>query len=210
MAFRPIVAADEGELARVAAAWLADEMRKAVARAGRCALAVSGGSTPRPAYERLAAQEDVPWEAVEVYFGDERAVPPSDAQSNYRMAREALLDRVRLSPDRIHPSALDILVLGMGPDGHTASPSPGSPALRETEKKVVPARAPVPPSERLTVTPPVIATARRVAVLAAGAGKAALVARVLRGPWQPDALPAQLAREGTWLLDRAAASALGS
>ena len=230
MAFRPIVAADEGELARVAAAWLADEMRKAVAQAGRCALAMSGGSTPRPAYERLAAQEDVPWEAVEVYFGDERAVPPSDAQSNYRMAREALLDRVRLSPDRIHrmeaddpdreaaaaryaallPSALDILVLGMGPDGHTASLFPGSPALRETEKKVVPARAPVPPSERLTVTPPVIATARRVAVLAAGAGKAAVVARVLRGPWQPDALPAQLAREGTWLLDRAAASALGS
>src|SRR5437899_6211908 len=141
MASRPIVAADEAELARVAAAWLADELRKAVARAGRCALALSGGSTPRPAYERLAAQEDVPWASVEVYFGDERGVPPSDVRSNYRMAREALLDRVKLPSGRVHrmeaedpdreaaaaryaallPSPLDILVLGMGPDGHTAS-----------------------------------------------------------------------------------------
>jgi 6-phosphogluconolactonase len=230
MAFRKVVAADEAELARLAAAWLADELRKSVARAGRCALALSGGSTPRPAYERLAAEDDVPWASVEVYFGDERGVPPSDAHSNYRMAREALLDRVELPPGQVHrmeaddpdreaaavryaallPSSLDVLVLGMGPDGHTASLFPGSPALRETGRKVVPAQAPVPPVERLTITPPVIAAARRLAVLAAGEAKAALVARVLRGPWRPEELPAQLAREGTWLLDRAAASALGA
>jgi 6-phosphogluconolactonase len=98
----------------------------------------------------------------------------------------------------------------MGQDGHTASLFPGSPALRESARKVVPARAPVPPIERLTVTPPVIAAARRVAVLVAGAAKARLVARVLRGPWRPEELPAQLARHGTWLLDRAAAAELGS
>jgi 6-phosphogluconolactonase len=228
MASAPVVAADEGQLARVAAEWLAEQVKHSVGRGGRCALALSGGCTPRPAYERLAAQPGVPWPSVEVYFGDERAVPPTDPASNYRMAREALLDRVGLPPERVHrmeaddpdleaaaaryaallPDPLDLLVLGMGQDGHTASLFPGSPALRESARKVVPARAPVPPIPRLTITPPVIAAARRVAVIVAGAAKAPVVARVLRGPWRPEELPAQLARHGTWLLDRAAASAL--
>jgi 6-phosphogluconolactonase len=228
MPSEPIVAADPDELARRAAAWMAEEVRQAVARRRGCALALSGGSTPRPAYERLAAQPAVPWEAVEIYFGDERAVPPSDPASNYRMAREALLDRVGLPPSRVHrleaddrdleaaaaryaallPDRLDVLVLGMGPDGHTASLFPRSPALRETEKRVVPVTSPVPPVHRLTITPPVIAAARRVAVITAGASKAPVVAEVLRGPWRPDELPAQLAREGTWLIDRAAAADL--
>ena len=228
MASAPVVAADEDELARVAAEWLAAAVQQSVARGGRCSLALSGGSTPRPAYERLAARSVLPWESVEVYFGDERAVPPTHPASNYRMAREALIDRVGLAPQRVHrmeadapdleaaaaryaallPDALDLLVLGMGQDGHTASLFPGSPALRESARKVVPARAPVPPIERLTITPLVIAAARRVAVLVAGAAKAPVVARVLRGPWRPEELPAQLARHGTWLLDRAAAAAL--
>jgi 6-phosphogluconolactonase len=228
MASAPVVAADEDALARVAAEWLAEQVKHSVGRGGRCALALSGGSTPRPAYERLARQPAVPWQSVEVYFGDERAVPPTDTASNYRMAREALLDRVGLPPPRIHrmeagdpdleaaaaryaallPDPLDVLVLGMGQDGHTASLFPGSPALRESKRKVVPARAPVPPVQRLTITPPVIAAARRVVVIVAGAGKAPVVARALRGPWRPEELPAQLARHGTWLLDRAAASAL--
>lgn len=224
----PIVAADADELARAAAAWMAEEVRQAAARGGRCALALSGGSTPRPAYERLAQEPRVPWSAVEIYFGDERAVPPTDPASNYRMAREALIDRVGLPADRVHrmeaddpdleaaaeryaallPERLDVLVLGMGADGHTASLFPRSPALRETRRKVVPAQGPVPPVRRLTITPPVIASARRVAVITAGAAKAPVVAQVLRGPWRPEELPAQLAREGTWILDRAAASAL--
>jgi 6-phosphogluconolactonase len=226
----PLVAADEDELPRIAAAWLAEEVKQAVARGGRCALALSGGSTPRPAYERLAAEPGMPWDVVEVYFGDERAVPPTDPASNYRMAREALLDRVPIPAARVHrmeaddpdldaaaaryaallPERLDVLVLGMGQDGHTASLFPGSPPVHEKERKVVPAGAPVPPVHRLTITPPVIAAARRVAVLTAGMAKAPVVARVLRGPWRPEVLPAQLAREGTWILDRAAASALPS
>jgi 6-phosphogluconolactonase len=226
----PIVAADADELARVAAAWMAEEVRQAAARGGRCALALSGGSTPRPAYERLAQEPAVPWTAVEIYFGDERAVPPTDPASNYRMAREALIDRVGLPAERVHrmeaddpdleaaaaryaarlPERLDVLVLGMGPDGHTASLFPRSPVLRETARKVVPAQGPVPPVHRLTITPRVIAAARRVAVITAGAAKAPLVAQVLRGPWRPEELPAQLAREGTWIIDRAAASALAA
>ena len=228
MPSEPIVAADLDELARRAAAWMAEEVRQAVARRRRCALALSGGSTPRPAYERLATEPAVPWSAVEIYFGDERAVPPTDPASNYRMAREALLDRVGLPPGRVHrmeaddpdrdaaaaryaallPDRLDVLVLGMGPDGHTASLFPRSPALRETEKRVVPATSPVPPVHRLTITPPVIAAARRVAVITAGGAKAPVVAEVLRGPRRPEDLPAQLAREGTWIIDRAAAAAL--
>src|SRR6185503_7732739 len=98
------------------------------------------------------------------------------------------------------PERLDVLVLGMGQDGHTASLFPGSPTVHEKKRKVVPARAPVPPVQRLTITPPVIAAARRVAVLTAGAAKAPVVARVLRGSWRPEELPAQLAREGTWIL----------
>ena len=226
----PIVAADADELARVAAAWMAEEVRQAAARGGRCALALSGGSTPRPAYERLAQEPAVPWTAVEIYFGDERAVPPTDPASNYRMAREALIDRIGLPAERVHrmeaddpdletaaaryaarlPERLDVLVLGMGPDGHTASLFPRSPALREAARKVVPAQSPVPPVHRLTITPGVIASARRVAVITAGAAKAPLVAQVLRGPWRPEELPAQLVREGTWIIDRAAASALAA
>jgi len=228
MAPAPVVAADEGELARLAAAWMAEEVKRAVARSGRCALALSGGSTPRPAYERLAIQDGVPWAAVEIFFGDERAVRPSDPQSNYRMAREALIDRLERAPAAVHrmegedpdldaaagryaarlPPRLDVLVLGMGPDGHTASLFPGAATLDEKERRVVPATAPVPPHQRLTITPPVIAAAHRVAVLVAGGAKAPLVARALQGPWRPAELPAQLAREGTWLLDRAAAAAL--
>jgi 6-phosphogluconolactonase len=228
MSSQEIVAADQEDLARIAAAWMGEQVSQAVARGGHCALALSGGSTPRPAYERLATEPAVPWEAVEIYFGDERAVPPSDPASNYRMAREALIDRVGLPESRVHrmeadnpdleaaaaryaallPDRLDVLVLGMGQDGHTASLFPGSPALLERRKKVVPAQSPVPPLHRLTITPPVIASARRLAVITAGAAKAPVVARVLRGPWRPEELPAQLAREGTWLLDRAAAATL--
>ena len=228
MPSEPIVATDLDELARRAAAWMAEEVKRAVARSGRCALALSGGSTPRPSYERLATEPAVPWNAVEIYFGDERAVPPTDPASNYRMARETLIDRAGLPEGRVHrmeaddpdleaaaaryaallPDRLDVLVLGMGPDGHTASLFPRSPALRETKRKVVPATSPVPPVHRLTITPPVIASARRVSVITAGAGKARVVAQVLRAPWQPEELPAQLAREGTWIIDRAAAAAL--
>jgi 6-phosphogluconolactonase len=218
VAHRRRVAADHAELSRMAAAELARRLRDG----GSVSLA--GGSTPRPAYELLAAEPGVRWERVTVYFGDERAVAPDDARSNYRMAREALLDRLATAP-RVYrmegetadleaaarryeqdlPDRLDVLVLGMGADGHTASLFPGSPALRERRRRVVPVEAPADPPRRLTITPPVIAAARQVIVIVSGGDKADAVARALEGDLNEDAVPAALAREGLWLLDRAAA-----
>ena len=215
-------------LIAVAADWIATTISDAVRERASCALALSGGSTPRPVYERLAAPPlaaRIPWESVEIFFGDERAVPPADPGSNYGMARAALLDRVGVPAAQVHrmeadrsdreaaardyarrlPKRLDLLLLGMGADGHTASLYPRSPRLDE-RRLVVPATGPTPPRERLTITPPVIAAARQVAVLVAGPDKAATLAQVLRGPFRPRDLPVQLALGGVWFVDKDAAS----
>ena len=231
MVHQRIVAEDAAALARLAAEWLAAEIRVAVALRDACALALAGGGTPRPVYEALAErplEDPVPWDRVQVFFGDERAVPPDDPESNFRMASEALLQRVPIPGPNVHrmeaeaadadaaaaryagllPQALDVLVLGVGADGHTASLFPGSPALRERSRRVVPATGPKPPQRRLTITPPVIAAARLIVVLAAGSDKAGPVARALKAAGRPDEVPARLARDGVWFLDRAAARLL--
>ncbi len=212
-----------------AAEWIATAVAADVAVHGRCAVALAGGTTPRPVYERLARDplaSRAPWQDVDVYFGDERAVPPGDPESNYGMVASALLERVSLPPGQVHrmeaerpdreaaardyerilPAELDLLLLGMGVDGHTASLFPGAPSLNERTRRVLPVSGPKPPAERLTITPPVIAAARRVAVLVAGAEKAAVLARALRGPVSPQELPAQLALRGVWFVDREAAA----
>jgi 6-phosphogluconolactonase len=112
--------------------------------------------------------------------------------------------------ERALPQRLDVLLLGMGADGHTASLFPGSAALDERSRLVVPVAGSKAPAERLTITPPVIEAARKVAVLATGEDKAAMVARALEGPPEPRTVPAQLARRGLWLLDRAAATRLSA
>lgn len=226
-----VVVTSPAGFAEAAARLLADALGSAAedgADAGRpVSLALAGGSTPGPVYERLA-EADVPWDRFEVFFGDERCVPPDDPASNYGMARRTLLDRVAVAEERIHrmaceadaperaaaryalelPDALDVLVLGVGTDGHTASLFPASPALAEPTRRVVPARAPDPPHRRLTVTPPVLQSARRTFVLAAGPAKATAVRRALEEPYDPSGCPAQLVRGGTWILDRGAASSL--
>jgi 6-phosphogluconolactonase len=224
------VVPDPEDVARPAAEWLEAEIAAAVRARGGCALGLAGGRTPEPVYRELALAADIDWTRVSVFFSDERAVPPDDPESNYRMVRSALLSRVTIPSGSVHrmeaerpdrdsaaleyerllPPALDILVLGMGPDGHTASLFPGSPVLDERRRLVLPVVGTKPPADRMTITPPVIEAARRVAVIATGADKAAMAARALEGPPAPKEVPAQLARRGAWFLDRAAASMLAA
>lgn len=211
-----------------AAARIAGGLESSVVSRGWATVALAGGETPRPVYQRLAAMT-LPWGKIDVFFGDERAVPPDHRDSNYHMAVETLLDpagvpaarRHRMpadAPDRLEaaeeyadllPERLDLLLLGLGQDGHTASIFPGSRAARESWHRVVPAESPEPPALRLTITPPVIAVARARLVLARGRHKAAAVAQALEGDDDPVRCPAQLARAGVWLLDPDAAEGLG-
>jgi 6-phosphogluconolactonase len=204
----------------------ADAIALAVTRAeGEFHLGLAGGTTPKRTYELLAGLP-VAWERLHVWFGDERCVAPDHADSNFAMVRAALLARVKIPASQVHrmraedpdreaaardyerelPPRLHLLLLGMGPDGHTASLFPGSVALRETVRRVVPVVGPKPPPERLTITPPVIASARRVVVLATGAEKAAAVRLALSGECDPWDCPARLLRDAEWHLDRAAAA----
>jgi 6-phosphogluconolactonase len=191
-------------------------------------LALSGGSTPGPIYEAMAGLPGIPWERIELYFADERAVPPDDPASNYRLVRDALLERVPIPARSIHrmeaerpdldeaaesyerqlPSRLDVLVLGIGEDGHTASLFPGSPNLGETVRRVAPARSPSPPTERLTITPPVVRSAAQIFLFARGRAKADAVREALQGEADVSGCPARLARGGTWVVDTEAAAQL--
>ena len=218
--------ADSTDVPRIGARWIARQLEEAIADRGAATLALSGGHTPRRVYEELASLS-IPWDRVGVFFGDERCVPPGDPDSNFRMAREALFDRVRAShvhrmpADRADlesaaaeyagelPEALDAMVLGMGEDGHTASLFPGHDWSHPSGRKViVVSGAPKPPPNRLSVTPEVIWAARARLVLATGVSKAPQILRALEGEANPVCYPVHLARGATWLLDRAAASLL--
>ena len=223
-----IVVPTPSELTRPAAEWLELEMTRAITGRGACAVCLAGGRTPEPVYRELASASSIDWTRVVVFFGDERAVPPDHPDSNYLMVHRVLLSRVPVPAGQVHrmeaersdreaaareyerllPLRLDILVLGMGPDGHTASLFPGSAALDERQRLVLPVIGAKPPPQRLTITPPVIEAARRVAVIATGEDKAAMVARAVEGPLAPKDVPVQLARRGTWFLDQAAAGRL--
>jgi 6-phosphogluconolactonase len=223
-----IVASWPAELARQAAEWLGLEVTRTIAERGSCALGLAGGRTPEPVYGELAAGSSIDWTKVRVFFGDERAVPPDHPDSNYFMVHLALLSRVPIPAGNVHrmeaervdreaaareyerslPPQLDVLLLGMGRDGHTASLFPGSAALDERHRLVLPVLGSKPPAERLTITPPVIEAARKVAVIATGEDKALMVARAIEGPFAPKAVPVQLARRGSWFLDQAAAARL--
>jgi 6-phosphogluconolactonase len=219
---------DSSQLAQLAAQRIAAALVAAIAAEGAASLALAGGTTPRRAYEELAKIPGITWARVSVYFGDERAVPPTHPDSNFRMADAALFSRVALPADNIHrvqaeladrdavalayeallPERFSLMVLGIGEDGHTASLFPGSPALEQRTRRFLPVIGPKPPPERFSVTPPVIEAARQIIMLASGAGKADAVARALRGPLEVRQTPSALARNGLWLLDPAAASKL--
>ena len=225
-----IVTADVATFVSRAAEWIAQALRESVDRQGSCALALAGGDTPLPVYRRVAELPGVPWRRTSIFFTDERAVPPEHPESNYRRVEDTLLSRVEVPRAQIHrmqaerpdleqaaaeyaallPEPVDLLLLGMGVDGHTASLFPHSPALAETVRRVVPAGGPAASPPRLTITPLVIRSSRNLLMLVAGAAKSEQVARALDGPEDVAALPAQLARRGTWILDRAAAAGLAA
>jgi 6-phosphogluconolactonase len=211
-----------------AAAACADRLAEA-ARAG-LEIALTGGSTPRRAYE-LAALREQDWSGAGAWWGDERCVPPDDDRSNYRLARESLLDRVSLPP-RVHrirgeldpadaadeyerelgETRLDLVLLGLGPDGHVASLFPGAPTLQERDRRVVAAEAGHEPFvPRVTLTLPVLCSGGSVLFLVTGGAKAA-AARAAFVEEPSELTPGSLvrARDGSTvaILDHAAASAL--
>jgi 6-phosphogluconolactonase len=220
------VVADEREVARIVAGRLAEQ-----ARAGG-SVVLTGGSTPRVAYQ-LAAELEPDWSRVELWWADERCVPPDDQASNYGMAKRALLDRLGQPPAAIHrmqgelgrdegaaeyklelseAGVFDLVLLGLGPDGHIASLFPGFPTLDVTSRDVVGSEAGHEPFiDRISLTLPRLCRTHELLFLVAGEGKADAVARALAGPRSRDT-PGSLARasEGTTraVLDRAAASKL--
>ena len=233
---------DAESLARAAAGRFAELAREAIGARGLFTVALSGGSTPHRVYELLAGEElrgDIDWRNVHVFFGDERMVPPDHAESNYRMANEALLSHVPVPRENVHridgvgdaaanASAyeremrglfkgvewprLDLVLLGMGDDGHTASLFPGTDVLNEARLWAAPNWVEKLGAWRVTLTAPAINAARHVAFLVTGAGKAARLHEVLKGERDPSRLPSQLIRptDGTleWFVDRAAAARL--
>jgi 6-phosphogluconolactonase len=244
---------DAGEVALKAARYFARLADQYVVGSGRFTVALSGGSTPRAMFARLAEApflDTVPWESIYFFWGDERSVPPDHPDSNYRMAHETLLSRAPVPAEHIfripaelpdperaadeYAAALvnfftkqspvsgtaplgglprfDLIFLGMGPDGHTASLFPGTTALQVTDRIVVANYVEKFKTHRITLTAPVINNARNVTFVAAGADKAEALAEVLEGDYQPELYPSQLIHphQGSllWMVDEAAAARL--
>ncbi len=226
------VLTDPIALAGAAADWVARQCRGS----DDFRIAVSGGNTPRFLYEALASstfRSSIDWARWRIFFGDERAVPPDDPKSNYRLLADTLLSKVPVPAGRVHrmeadrgdldgaaaaysellerecgaPPRLDLVLLGLGGDGHTASLFPGTPALEVGDAWATRGRAPEPPTDRLTLTLPAINAADCVAFLVTGAGKRDALLGVIDG-----AVPAarvQPAGALVWFLDTAAARSIG-
>ncbi|MFZ0939434.1 MAG: 6-phosphogluconolactonase [Candidatus Sulfotelmatobacter sp.] len=232
------------ELFQAAAEEVLQSAREAITGRGRFTIALSGGSTPRNLYTLIAANAStsLPWDKVFFFWGDERHVPPTDAESNYRMANEALLSKVPVPPANIfaipteNPDAsavaeayektlrkffalqpgefprFDLILLGMGPDGHCASLFPETGALKEKSRLVVANWVEKLHTNRITLTLPVLNAARRVAFLVSGSDKAAVLHEVLEGNAPGEKYPSKLVRPSDgkliWFVDRGAASQL--
>lgn len=232
-----LVAANSESVACVAAGFISATATDAVEQRSCFHIALAGGSTPLAAYEHLAVLEGIPWAQTHIFWGDERCVLPEHPDSNFRAAHTALLARAPIPPENVRrmcgedephaearryeslirevvvgsPPRFDLILLGLGTDGHTASLFPSSDALEESGRLVV-SVSPPPYAQhtRITFTLPLINAARRVLFLATGGEKAAIVAQIVEG--RAAHLPAGRVRlrdgEITWMLDEAAASEL--
>jgi 6-phosphogluconolactonase len=232
-----IATLDAEHVAREASARIAKALRDAIAVRGTASIALSGGNTPRDAYTRLAKEAGLDWNKVALFWVDERAVPPTDGRSNYRMVKETLLDHVAIPPAQVHrmpadaadleeaakeydgvvrskvrmssgAPALDILVLGIGEDGHTASLFPGEATVEITDRYCAPVPAATGREARLTLTAPVIENAWVAFVLAVGKNKSQALERVWSTSGRLRDTPARVVRgiRGglTWVIDKAA------
>jgi len=232
------VCADIADLSRRAAEAVVNRINDAVRTRGTCSIVLCGGSTPRTLYRLMASQLSslIPWAQVHVFWGDERYVPPEDPRSNFGMAKETLLDHVSCPAANVHRMLtqfadagvaareyertlrscfheqwpdFDLVLLGLGGDGHTASLFPGSLALAEKTKWVVATTVPADPPLRLTLTLPALVGAAAIHVLVAGANKALALQHVLEGVGDWIRYPAAGVRVGSkaviWWVDREAA-----
>lgn len=231
---------DIDELAQHVARWMAVVIKQTLAEQDQFTLALSGGSTPQKLH-RILAQEplrsEIDWTKLHIFWGDERAVSFEDERNNAKMAFDTLLNFVPVPKEQIHimrtdipaeeaareyekllhayfdgkPFSFDLVLLGMGDDGHTLSLFPGKPIVHETEKWADAFFLEAQDMFRITITAPVTNLSKRVAFMAAGAGKADTLKAVLEGPYQPDIYPSQQikpAGELHWFIDEAAAQQL--
>jgi 6-phosphogluconolactonase len=235
---------DAAAFAHHAATYFAEQIRAAVEKRGVARIAVSGGNTPKPVFALLAGddfRESVPWDRVQLYWVDERCVPPDAKDSNYGMTKAALLEKVPIAAQHVFRMegeldpevaaaryestirgqfrlegaelpAFDLVALGMGDDGHTASLFPHTAGLHELGRIVIANHVPQKDTWRITLTSPVINQAGNVIFLIQGADKATVLKRVLLGHYEPETLPSQLVQPAngkiTILLDKAAAAEL--
>jgi 6-phosphogluconolactonase len=228
-------------LSRAAADLFAERAAQAVADHGRCAILLAGGETPRRTYELLAEEplrDQVPWGSLHLFWGDERSVPPDDPRNNARMVHRALLDRVPVPAGQVHPipgdrdprqaadeyeellsrffagaaPRFDLVLLGLGDDGHTASLFPDSPVLEERQRWASATRRAGEEIGRVTLTPPLINQAELVVFLVAGDDKATVLREVLENYPDPRSRPARMIMpeqgELRWMVDQAAARLL--
>lgn len=229
------------DLSKAAAEYFIMLAVKSIRKRGYFSVALSGGSTPKPLYNALGSPDQegrLDWEKIHLFWGDERCVPPDHPNSNYRMVREEMLSKIMIPEENIHrvPAELeprgaaysyeetlrgffkgqwprfDLVLLGMGDDGHTASLFPHSAGLNEEHRWFIANDAPELDTWRLTLTKNAINAARHIAVIVAGDSKAEVLVDVLEGDYQPDVTPIQLIEpkngQMVWFLDQAAAKKL--
>lgn len=234
---------DTDTLSRDAAQYIVRLANESIVSHGRFTIALSGGTTPKKLYGMLGDEpyrSQIDWALVDIFWSDERCVPPDSEESNYLLAQQALLNKIPIPASHIHrmpadetdrdaasqsysdemrrifatsriPS-FDLIQLGMGPEGHTASLFPHQPSLHEQQRLVMPVIVSKPPPPRLTFTPPLLNAAHNVLFLVTGTDKAEAVQAVLEGVANPNEYPAQIVQpahgEVVWMLDTKAASNL--